>query len=328
MDTSELYQRFATTEARGESPCYEQWSEGVAGDPELLRLIDTLPDPKRQPNLLFAAVRYHGFESGPFNDFRAYVIEHWAEIREIVLVRRTQTNEVGRCAVLLPLLAALPQPLALLEVGTSAGLCLYPDRYSYRYGTLPQLDPPDGPSKAVAVCATDGPVPVPDRLPEVVWRAGIDLNPLDVTSDDDVRWLSTLVWPEHDHRRARLAAAIEIARADPPRLIAGDLNEHVAALARETPPGATLVIFHTSVLWYLTPADRAAFADTVAGLPGHWISNEVPGVVPAVQESLPPRKDPTTLHCVLALDGTPVAYSAPHGQSLEWFRSLDSVPRR
>ncbi len=38
--------------------------------------------------------------------------------------KRTQTNEPGRCAVLLPLLAALPQPLALLEVGASAGLCL------------------------------------------------------------------------------------------------------------------------------------------------------------------------------------------------------------
>ena len=45
-----------------------------------------------------------------------------------------QTNEAGRCAVLLPVLAALPQPLALLEVGASAGLCLYPDRYAYRYG--------------------------------------------------------------------------------------------------------------------------------------------------------------------------------------------------
>jgi hypothetical protein len=319
VDTSELYQRFASTEARGESPCYERWAEGVAGDPELLRLIEALPDPKRQPNLVFAAVRYHGYESGPFAGFRMYLLDHWAEIRETVLVRRTQTNEAGRCAVLLPLLARLPQPLALLEVGTSAGLCLYPDRYSYRYGDLPQLDPPAGPSAAVAVCAIDGPVPVPDRLPEVVWRAGIDLNPLDVTNDEDVRWLRTLVWPEHDARRARLAAAVEIARADPPRLTAGDLNEHVAAVAGEAPPGATLVIFHCSALAYLKPPEWAAFIATVSGLPGHWISNEVPEVLAGNVDSLPPPQNRGTLYNVLALDGTPVAYSRPHGQSLEWF---------
>ena len=38
------------------------------------------------------------------------------------------------------------------------------------------------------------------RLPELrlvsgVWRAGIDLNPLDVADPDDVHWLSCLVWP-------------------------------------------------------------------------------------------------------------------------------------
>jgi hypothetical protein len=34
-----------------------------------------------------------------------------------MLSRTTRTNEPARCAVLLPLLARLPQPLVLLEVG-------------------------------------------------------------------------------------------------------------------------------------------------------------------------------------------------------------------
>ena len=46
--------------------------------------------------------------------------------------RRTQTNEVGRCAAILP---ALPRGrLALLEVGASAGLCLLMDEFFYDYG--------------------------------------------------------------------------------------------------------------------------------------------------------------------------------------------------
>ena len=61
-------------------------------------------------------------------------------------VRSTKTNEPRRCAGLLPVLAGIAGPLALLEVGASAGLCLYPDRYSYSYDGLPPLHPADGPS--------------------------------------------------------------------------------------------------------------------------------------------------------------------------------------
>ena len=55
-------------------------------------------------------------------------------LRAVMLERSTQTNEPGRCAALLPVLAGLPEPLALLEVGASAGLCLLPDFYGYDYG--------------------------------------------------------------------------------------------------------------------------------------------------------------------------------------------------
>ncbi len=48
--------------------------------------------------------------------------------------RSTQTNEPARCATVLPVLAQLPQPLALLEVGAAAGLCLLPEYYAYDYG--------------------------------------------------------------------------------------------------------------------------------------------------------------------------------------------------
>lgn len=316
MDTADLYRRFGAAEARGWSPTFEDWSAGVAADSGLLARLDELPARKRQPNLLFAAARYVGVPVGSYADFRAAVWDRWDEVRAVMLARRVQTNEPGRCAALLPLLARLPQPLALLEVGASAGLCLYPDRYSYRYTGHPRLDPRTGPSTAVLDCALTGPAPIPDELPEVVWRAGVDLNPLDVNAEDDVRWLETLVWPEQDHRRARLAAAVDIARGDPPHLVTGDLNEQLTTLASTRPAGATLVIFHTAVLVYLDAPGRAAFVDTVRGLDAHWLATEVAGLFPV---DAPPSPAPDRLMSLVTRDGDPVAYASPHGQSLHWF---------
>jgi hypothetical protein len=156
----------------------------------------------------------------------------------------------------------------------------------------------------------------PTAVPEVVWRAGLDLNPLDVTNPADVAWLDALIWPEHTHRRARLQAASAIVATEPPLLIRGDLVDDLPALAAQAPTDATLVVFHTSVM-YLVPAPRReAFAKVVDGLPGHWIANEAPDVLP--YDALPEPPDETH-HNVLALDGTPLAWTRGHGQGIIWF---------
>ncbi len=208
------------------------------------------------------------------------------------------------------MLAALPQPLALLEVGASAGLCLYPDRYTYRYS-----DHQIGASDPVLDCAATGIAP-PAGLPEVAWRAGLDLNPLDVSNPADFAWLDALIWPEHTHRRARLRAAAAIAAADPPLLVRGDVVDDLPALAAQAPANATLVVFHTSVMYQVPAPRRDAFVTIVRGLPGHWISNEAPDVL--TYDTLPAPPD-GVLNNVLALDGRPLAWTRPHGQAMAWF---------
>ncbi|MGK5444420.1 DUF2332 domain-containing protein [Micromonospora sp. URMC 105] len=310
MTLAASYAEFATREARGTSPAYERLSLAVSRDDELLALLATLPPHKRQPNLLFGVVRLLG---GPVHDpvaFREFTVANWPAVEAELHTRATQTNEPGRCAVLLPVLAALPQPLALLEVGASAGLCLYPDRYAYRYGE--HALGADGP---VLDCAVTGTAP-PTRLPEVVWRAGLDLHPLDVTDPADVDWLDALIWPEHEHRRARLRAAAAVAAAEPPLLVRGDLVDDLPALAARAPAGATLVVFHTSVLYLVPPRRREAFTELVRGLPGHWISNEAAEVLAHDALPEPPGE---TLHNVLALDGRPLAWTRSHGQAMTWF---------
>ncbi|WP_077796596.1 DUF2332 domain-containing protein [Streptomyces sp. JHA26] len=316
MDTAERYRRFATMEARGHSPTYERLTAAIADTPSLLAMIDRLPTAKRQPNLLLAAVRFLG---GPVDDlaaFREWTTAHWARVRATMLERRTQTNEPGRCAVLLPVLARLPQPLALIEVGASAGLCLYPDRYRYRYDEGPMFGHPD--SAVVLECGTTGAVPLPTRLPEVAWRAGVDLNPLDVADPQDTRWLECLVWPEQHQRLARLRDAVRIARTEPPTLVRGDLNETVRDLVTAAPAGATPVVLHSAVLAYLPPEEREAFTTTMRELGCPWISNEAPGLLPAVDHRLPSDPRPDRLLFTLALNEHPLARTGPHGQHLEW----------
>jgi hypothetical protein len=353
-DPARLLPEVRPLEAAGTSPIYTAWAEGVAADAEIIARLLDLPQPKRQANLLFAAARHLGAGEGDYADLRAWLLEHWTETRALMLERSTQTNEAGRCATLLPALARIDGPLALIEVGASAGLCLYPDRYSYRYtiaeaagsatsarasiddGQSVRLDPPDGPSPVVIDCELTN-TSAPQRLPDIAWRAGIDLNPIDVTDADERQWLRSLIWPEHDARRDRLTAAAEVVAEDPPRLVQGDLLETIESLLAEVPAGTQPVVFHSAVLAYVGAEARSKFAALMRSREDIvWISNEGAQVLPdigaqvnagasgassavgtAAKGSADVTSSSTDGRFVLAVDGEAIALTGPHGQSYE-----------
>lgn len=313
------YLDFAEHEAQGVSPLYEELARGVAGSEPLLRFISTLPEPKQQPNLVFAAVRHLYGTPDDTVHLERLVARNPQPIRRLILARRTQTNEPGRCAALLPALGLLPQPLALLEVGASAGLCLIPDRYGYDYGRRRLT--PSGPAAdraPVFPCGANDATPIPERLPNIVWRAGIDLNPLDLSDPQEAAWLQTLVWPGQEARAERLRAAIAVAREHPPPVVKGDLLRDLPDVAGTAPSQATLVIFHSAVLFYVSPEDRGRFARQVRELGAVWISNESPSVFPGIAakagRQLPKNR------FLLGMDGEPVALVGPHGQTIDWLR--------
>ncbi len=321
--TADWYRSFARVETPMHSAIYEKWAGGVAGDDQIIELLDTLPLQKRQPNLIFAAARLLGAPSfGDYDTFREFALNNWAAIAAEAVVRSTQTNEARRCASLLPALSKVSGAISLLEVGASAGLCLYPDRYSYRYDGGARLDPSDGPSTVLLECTTTGPMAVPTMLPEVAWRAGLDLNPLDVHDDRDIHWLETLVWPEQHERRERLKAAVEIVRADAPRIVKGDAIDDLAALSETAPDDTTLVIVTSAVLVYLPLEARIRFAAEVEKLRVHrsvrWISLEGLRGLPVVRAALP-FDGGSNDRFVLALDQKPLAFTGPHGHHLDWF---------
>ncbi|GAB3562258.1 DUF2332 domain-containing protein [Spelaeicoccus albus] len=337
MDLAEYYTRFADVEAHGVSDRYEEWARGVATDEEVKALLDALPPQKRQANLVFAAARWCGAPLADYRDFRDYLLRSWDAVAAVIRARSTQTNEPARCATLLPALARIDGPIALLEVGASAGLCLYPDRYSYRYhgpsGTT-RLDADGVPAPVVLDCAIDRDDDVPTRLPDVVWRAGIDLHPVDVADPGQLAWLDTLIWPGQEARRANLHAAASVVTADRPTIVAGDLTRELNRQAAAAPPDATLVVFHSAVLAYLPSEKRQHFARQVSALDAVWLSNEGPSVLPQIAARMSRATQATRGHAdavapaqiadgafVLAVDGRPVARTGPHGQ---FYRRLEA----
>ena len=135
------YRRFATDEAQGVSPHYERLARDIADSADILRFLSDLPAPRRQPNLLLGAATLIAGRPPDIAVLTDMVRNRADELRATMLGRTTQTNEPARCAVLLPLLAALPQPLALIEVGASAGLCCCPTATATIGATL-ALRPP------------------------------------------------------------------------------------------------------------------------------------------------------------------------------------------
>lgn len=316
----ERYARFAIDEAPGRSDVYAEWAAGVAADAEMQQLLARIPEGHRQPPLVFAVTRMLGAPVGAYAPWRTFTMAHADAIVAECSARTMQTNEPLRLAPLLPVLSEIDGPIALLEIGAAAGLCLYPDRYSYRFlgddgVERARLDPFAGSSPVVLTSVVRGPLP-PMRMPEIVWRAGIDLAPLDAANPRDRAWLRGLVWPGESGREERILAALDIAAVDPPLLLAGDAVERLGELAAQAPPDTTLVITTPGVLVYLPWPRRRALIEAIRSVDARWITIDAPALLADVWD---PRVDAATWDgSVVALDGRVRASADPLGRRWEW----------
>lgn len=319
--TRDVYLRFAEHEADPVSPLYADWARGIAADATLLALITELPHRKRQANLVFASARLAGIPLAPWHEIRHDVERAWPKIRATALSRSTQTNEPLRMATLLPALAGIRGPIALVEVGASAGLCLYPDRWRFRFGPGRYVGDANRPLLETEASAS---VPLPSSIPQIAWRGGIDLNPLRADDSSTRDWLEVLVWPDaagrvDGERVDRLRTGLAIARREPPHLTAGDLRERTQEVLAEAARHAErVVVWHSAVLAYLEMRDRVDFARLMAASGVTWVSNEGPLVTPG-----PPAPWAVRGDFLLRIDGKPVAVTQPHGRSIRWHTDID-----
>ena len=100
-------------------------------------------------------------------------------------------------------------------------------------------------------------------------------------------------------------------------VVASDLVNDLAALSAQAPSEATLVVFHSAVLAYVSPSRRRDFAAAVGDLDAIWLSNEGTNVLAELTEQ--PTPPTGTAPFVLARDGrTPLAFTDPHGTWIQW----------
>ncbi|PSQ47523.1 DUF2332 domain-containing protein [Halobacteriales archaeon SW_6_65_15] len=220
------------------------------------RLADYYPTVTDDPLAPDESVDPANPDGDAFSAFRDFCLSNTDEIRSLVTTRRTQTNSVRRCAALYPAFEEVlrrattdpsdgdRRPLALVEVGPSAGLNLLWDRYGYDYGDAGRC----------------GDLDSPVRIESAV------MNPLDVTDPDDARWLKALVWPEHDDRHRLLDAAVEVAHRNPPDLREGDALDLLPDVVAEIPADRPICLFNTQVRYQLDDGGRERFESLVAEL--------------------------------------------------------------
>ena len=181
-------------------------------------------------------------------------------LREFVASQGVQTNEVQRSWVLVPLFLRIAQRTGaevfdLVELGPSAGLNLVWDRYGYRYGAG-EWGPPDASLRFEGEERRPVPAELLELEPRVRGRTGIDLSPVDVTSEEGARLLQSFVWAGQEDRLERLERAIEALRAHPPRLIRGDFVELLPEVLAAQPRDALTVVFQTATLGYVGDEGR------------------------------------------------------------------------
>ena len=292
-EVSSAFERFARVEAPDlDSPMYAELAAGAAGDDELLALAAHRQEGQPAPNMLFGAVQYlllQGVEhplaahypilSGPerppgpaFPFFRAFCLEHRERVAELIATRRTQTQVVRRCTCLLPAFGLVYReaaaPLALIDVGASAGLNLNFDRYAYRYLRAGREVLRWGRETARVELEADlpglGTMPEPPGDIPVAGRDGIEVNPIDLADRDELLWLRALIWPEHVERHGQLVDAAAELKDSPIRLHRGDATRDLPHLLERVPAESALVVYSTIALYQIPREGRRRITETLA----------------------------------------------------------------
>ena len=360
----ERYAHFFSPEDEARHPLYAALCAQANHDNTLVDLLLDTPESQARPNLVLAALHDLALEdpdgelavhypsaahyaacsqnpdtaarppanAPPPNPDAASTVTRWAhDHRSLVLERMsgrsTQTNEIGRNAVLSAGLAEASQgtPVALIDVGCSAGLNLLVDRY--------RIDRSDGrvlgdTESEITIRTEISGRPMPTTTAQIAWRRGIDLDPPDLDDETSVRWLLACQWPDDLARFERSRRAMGLWRSVRPRpaVVTGDALSTLEQVIHEVPDDLLIVVQHSWVATYMSIEDQQALAallrHEMQRRPLAWLSFEHPRLVPGLSHpagSVERIPGATTLFLEgSGLEPRVLAQAHPHGSWVRW----------
>lgn len=302
---SKWFLRFA--EQTAGSNMYQFLSKKIAYDAELLQLASTADQTQPVPNLFLAAVNYLLYknpshplakfypnhsgqpfsEADLFENFKTFCFNHAGQINHIMKTRLVQTNEVRRSALLLPAInevsKKIESEIALIDMGTSSGLNLLIDQYYYEYSNGTKVGKSD--SLLKITCIAQNKNLKINSIPKIGKRIGIDLNPIDLNTLDEVLWTLSLVWPDQIERINRLQLAIQILKQQPVELHKGDGVVLLSKLTKDIPKNMAICVMHSFVLNQFSDEARSSFEKQLCELSSQrdiwrisleWLDTEQP----------------------------------------------------
>ena len=356
-----LFTFLADSDFHGYSPVYERMARLMAASPERLRLVEYAAAPNarrgRVPVLFHAAVhdltlRHPDTPLAAIFDGADVSDDELADAVDEILTtyrdelvgtmrtRSVQTNEVGRSAAIALALAALDpmeRAVSLVEIGPSAGLNLFLDRWRIDYRRHDTVVASIGPAESQVrlQCELRGPLaPTRFTIPAIAGRTGVDPAPIDASDPEESRWLRACLWPGVPERPQRLAAALDVVGDDPPTLVQGDAVTDLASLIDTTDAATLPVVLATWALAYVPAEGRVTVFDALESIGATrdlaFVTLEEPRFTPWLDRPGPLVEahheagdgTPTMLGLRTWHDGiarsTSLAMTHPHGQWVRW----------
>lgn len=360
------FRRFAQDTAKY-SPLYSRLSRHVSDDDEVARLLTGGPDESAAAPLLFAAAHYlldiervselaryyptlggrDSFSQDTWVQFRQFVLDHTQSMRSVIETRVVQTNEPGRAALLYPAVSVAcvdaQEPIAMVDVGCSAGLLLAFDHYTVDYtlagGSHRIAGPAD--SGVRLGCMTDRSYRADfDVSVQIAERVGIEKNPVELADPESYRWLRACVWADHPGRLHNLERAVEVWAEMESQVVVGDAASQLEVALAMVPPTRPVVVFTSWSLPYMLRLERASLVATLASVASRrrlwWIDNGPYEDGPSLVHGASPRLDfsrtglatlsmTTWAHEVPSL--RVLGQADPFGRRLSWMDGLQGQYR-